>query len=162
MKRHSRHHFLLVIVASLSCYGQNCLARSNSAERAATITPDSNEPVSERPQIVRVQRLEMRNGVKYVNVGNSAGDFSLACSQSQDSCITPVSGVDYFLFTKETRWKFSGAKDVVTLKFFQDWSGTYKNQENVALVPAIRNNHNEWETEGAWGMYWLESWRAKQ
>ena len=161
MKRHSRHCFLLVILAYLSCFGQNCLARSNSAGAVPTNTPDSNEPISERPQIVRVQSLEMRNGVKHVNVGNSAGEFQLACNQSQQSCVTPVSGVEYFLFTAETKWKFSGAKDVVTLKFFQDWSGTYKNQENVALVPAIRTNNNEWKTEGAWGMYWLESWRAK-
>jgi len=128
---------------------------------SAAIFPESDEPISERPQIVRVQKVEVLSKIKYITVGNSNGQFSLACDQSQEACITPVSGVDYFLFTKETKWKFSGAKDLVTLKFFQDWSGIYNNKENIALVPAVRNQLNQWRTDGTWGTFWLESWRAK-
>jgi len=67
----------------------------------------------------------------------------------------------YFLFTKDTKWKFPGAKDFATLKFLNDWSGEYNNQENVALVPVVFNQANQWEINGDWGIFWLQSWQAK-
>ena len=135
---------------------------SNSTKAATLCVPDGDDPISIRPQIVRVQKIENRNGIKYIYVGNGNGSFSLVCDQEQESCITPISGMDYFLFNKDTRWKFSKAKEFATLKFFQDWSITYNNQENVALVPVFRNQSNQWETKGDWGIFWLESWNAKQ
>jgi hypothetical protein len=63
-----------------------------------------------------------------------------------------VPGKDYFVFSKTTRWQFPGATKVATLKFFQDFSVTYNDQENVALVPS----------DGPFGMYTLDSWRKME
>jgi hypothetical protein len=104
-----------------------------------------------RPETVRAESVRVVKGVKMLSVGNGQGHYQLSCNTSQDSCVTPVPDRDYLLFTKETRWKKPGAKDFLTLKWLQDWSGSYNNEENIALIPA--------DDEGtSIGIYWLHSW----
>jgi len=38
------------------------------------------------------------------------------------------------VFNKSTKWKFEGATKSVTLAWFQDWTVSYPNGENIALV----------------------------
>jgi hypothetical protein len=137
------------------------LSDKSQLKQTASNVPDSNDPIDTRPQIVRIEKIDIRNGVKYVQVGNNYGTFSIAGNQEHEYCITPAPGTDYFIFTKQTRWRFQGAKEFATLQFFQDWSYSYNNQENIALVPVIHDKTGEWRTCGHWGIFWLESWLAK-
>ena len=157
----SRHLGIMAALLCLAGCGQSNSTAHVPSPPPTTTTPTSNEPLATRPQIVRVQKVEVGADVTHIDVGNESGHFSLYCARKQDSCITPVSGGDYFLFTKETKWKFPGAKEPVTLKFFQDFSGSYNAGENVALVPVVRNQTNQYDTKGDWGIFWLESWEAK-
>jgi hypothetical protein len=54
------------------------------------------------------------------------------------------------LFTKTTKSKFPGATGSVTLEWLEEWSGTYNNQETVALIPAQGDRSQI-------GVYWLSS-----
>jgi len=108
-----------------------------------------------RPETVRGESVRIVKGMKMLTVGNTQGHYQLSCDAKQDSCITPVPGRDYLLFTKDTRWKKPGASDFLTLKWLQGWSGSYNNQENIALIPA--------DNEGITiGMYCLRSWNKNQ
>jgi hypothetical protein len=98
-----------------------------------------------------LERVSFVRGVKNLTVSNGEGIYALACNAGLNSCITPTPGKDYLLFTKTTRWKFSGATGYVTLDWLQDWSGAYKQQEDIALIPAEGDRTNI-------GMYWLVSW----
>jgi hypothetical protein len=161
MKTNSRNIlFFLFIIVLVGC-NQKHSDKSHPKQPTTSNVPDSDDPVEVRPQIVRVEKIDIRNGVKYLQVGNSNGTFSIAGNQEQENCITPAPETDYFLFTKQTRWRFSGAKGFATLELFQNWSIRYNNEENIALVPAIRDKNGEWRICGDWGIYWLESWRAK-
>lgn len=147
----------LVLTASIGCEG-----RFRKPPQAKTMeVPEGEDPILLRPQIVRVEKVEIRDGAKFVNVGNRNGTYVLACNQDQKSCVTPISGVDYFLFTKDTRWKFMGATEFATLKFLQSWEGEYPSQENVALVPVVQRKPKQWEITGEYGIYWMASWQAK-
>jgi hypothetical protein len=86
--------------------------------------------------VVRAEEVRIENGLKTLTVGNSQGRYRLWCNTKADSCVSPVPGRDYLVFSKTTRWRFPGAAEVATLKFFQDFSVTYNNQENIALIPA--------------------------
>lgn len=72
-------------------------------------------------------------------------------------------GMDYFLFTRETKWRFTDAEEPATLQFLQDFSIAYRNRENVALVPVVRGPSGHWEVASKTkvGIYWQESWQAK-
>lgn len=125
--------------------------------------PESSDPVYRRPQIVHVRGFEIKNGVKSVRIGNSLGEYYLSSSLADTTCVTPVIGVDYFIFTKDSRWKWEGAKDYVDLKFFNDWSYIYPNSINVAVVPAVKDGKNHWKMgNGGWGIYVLDSWKSNK
>src|SRR5437588_336208 len=79
-----------------------------------------------------VASVRVVKDVKMLSVGNGQGHYQLSCNTSQDSCVTPVPGRDYLVFTKETRWKKPGAKDFLTLTWLQGWSGSYPKEENIA------------------------------
>jgi len=104
------------------------------------------------PEIVRSEGVRIEKGVKMLTVGNVQGHYLLSCNTNQDGCVTPTPGQDYLLFSKTTRWKFPGAKDFMTLEWIQDWTGTYNNEENIALLPRDRHSPTRM------GMYWLRSW----
>ncbi len=70
-----------------------------------------------------------------LTVSNPQRRYLLSCNKTQDSCITPTPSRDY-LFSKATRWKFPSATGLVTLDFLEEWSGTYKNEENIELIPS--------------------------
>jgi hypothetical protein len=103
------------------------------------------------PETVQSEQVRIAKGVKLLTVGNAKGHYLLSCNTNLDSCLSPTPGKDYLVFTKSTRWKFPGAKDYVTLEWLQSWSGSYNNEENVALVPAEGGSTSI-------GMYWLRSW----
>jgi hypothetical protein len=106
------------------------------------------------PQIVRSERVQSDNrGVKTLTVGDTDSDYVISCDVNQGSCITPVPGKDYYLFTKN--WEFLGVKDSVTLESSQSWSGTYNHRENIALVPAEGDRTQM-------GVYWLNAWEDKK
>lgn len=47
-----------------------------------------------------------------------------------------------------------GAATTITLEFFQDWTVTYKDAENIGLIPEKSGGPSEL------GMYMLEAWKA--
>lgn len=150
---------LLLILGLLSC-----TSTKPTTPRAPSMSPAVKTPLpkDERgneltlPEIVRSERVQNDNGgVKTITVGNDKGEYVLSCNQEVNSCITPAPGKDYYVFNKTTKWQFPGATGYLTLAWLQDWSVTYKNGENIALIPT------EGDRQPAQiGMYWLSSWRA--
>jgi hypothetical protein len=114
----------------------------DAQQRNAGLTP---------PEVVRSKEVQIEGEVKTLTVGNEHELYHLTCNATLDSCVTPVSGKDYLVFSKTTRWQMPGAKVPLTLKFFQDFSVMYNNQENIALFPA------EPGTDSSFGMYVLLS-----
>lgn len=109
------------------------------------------------PEVVRSKNVHIANGLKTVTVSNLNGEYLLSCNiQASSGCITPIPGKNYLLFNRNTRFKMPGAKDVITLAFVQDWTVSYKEGENIGLVPE--------EPDGAgpagFGMYTLDSWSS--
>ena|ERR1700737_4888120 len=96
--------------------------------------------------------------VKHVTVGNAVGHYHLWCNSKAAACISPVPNKDYYVFSKETHWQFPGATKVADLAFFQDWSVTYNNQENIALVTVKKDDPI---VDDPFGMYALDSWEKK-
>jgi hypothetical protein len=150
--------FLLLVVDLLS--STSCSSpKVTPPDGAAKAAPDSigaatvpQEPDQELipPETVRAEEMRIVSGVKLLTVGNTQGHYHLSCNAKVDSCVTPMPGADYLLFSKETRWKMPLAKGCcATLQFFQDYSISYKDQENVALVPS---------NGPGFGIYILESW----
>jgi len=111
------------------------------------------------PEVVRSKSVHIANGLKTVTVSNANGEYLLSCNiQASSGCITPIPGKNYQLFNKNTRFKRPGAKDFITLAFVQDWTVSYKEGENIGLVPE--------EPDGAgpagFGMYTLDSWSGSR
>ena len=109
------------------------------------------------PEVVRVENVRLEEGTKIIIVGNDTGRYVLLCNIKAIGCMTPLPGIEYFVFTKDTRWKFSGATEFMTLKFIQDWTESYANTENIGLFPK-----NSGLGQGRFGVYIFESWAAKE
>jgi S1-C subfamily serine protease len=103
------------------------------------------------PEVVRSEGVQIESGVKTLTVGNAHQIYHLSCNATLDSCLTPTPDKDYLVFLKTTRWQMPRAKVPLTLKFLQDWSVAYNNQENIALFPA------DTDTDSSFGMYVLLS-----
>ena len=144
------------------CHLQDLRPVSDLERQRKAGVPDSADLVSMRPQIVHSEKMEVRDGAKFITVGNDSGTWALGCNQNQKTCITPVAGMDYFLFSKETKWKWPAATGSTSLALMQDWTGSYNNQENVALVPVSFDASKGWKMESEWGIYWVVSWTAKK
>jgi hypothetical protein len=142
-----------MIACSVSCSSQNPSSSGDSeAAPASTVDPSSQTPRPlTPPEVVHTQQVRVKNGVKTLTVGNSEGRYHLWCNVRSEGCVTPIPGKDYLVFTKTTLWQFPGAKKVATLEFFQSFSVSYSNQENIALVPADQSS-------AAFGVYALNSW----
>jgi hypothetical protein len=154
---------LASLLALLSCSStptRPASASSHTADAALTAAKQPDQQQQDDgvipPEIVRVEAVRIENRVKILTVGNVQGHYLTWCNADVDSCITPIPGKDYLLFTKATRWRFPGAKDFMTLKWIQDWSITYNNQENIALVPRDGGGPN------VLGMYVLRSWEKSK
>lgn len=146
---------LVVVLLSVGCL-VSCSSNSSSppAPKPATLSTQTvavPDPALVAPETVRVEKVVFVNGVKNLTVSNAEGRYALACNSDLDSCVTPVPGRDYLLFTKSTNWKFPGATGYITLEWIQKWSGTYNKEENIALLPAEGDRSKM-------GMYWLVSW----
>lgn len=149
--------FIVSVLFVVSCSGSPPKTASTNAQvkpaSGSSVVQPSLQQEAEGltpPEVVRSEEVRIEDGVKLVTVGNSQGHYHLSCNAKLDSCVTPVPGKDYLIFSKTTRWRFLGAKEVATLEFFQDWSVTYNKQDNIALVP----DHDH----GPFGMYMLLSW----
>jgi hypothetical protein len=94
-------------------------------------------------------------------VSGAAGSFVLVCNPAVNedsgvrSCRTPRPQRDYLLFRNNTKWLKKGGTQPLTLAFMQDYSVSYRQGENVGLLPA-----NDTEHEG-FCVYWLLSWEAR-
>jgi hypothetical protein len=93
------------------------------------------------PEIVRVENVRLEEGVKIIIVGNDNGRYVLSCNIKASGCMTPLPGIDYFVFKNDTRWKLQPeAKEFMTLQFMQDWTESYNDAENIGLM--ITNPHS--------------------
>jgi hypothetical protein len=60
------------------------------------------------PEIVRVENVRLEEGAKIIIVGNDNGRYVLSCNIKASGCMTPLPGIDYFVFKKDTRSLLSG------------------------------------------------------
>jgi hypothetical protein len=107
------------------------------------------------PEVVQVEKVDINStGVKTLIMGDAQGHYELSCNSDQKTCVTPSPGKNYLLFKKASKWKFPKAKDYVTLEWIQNWTGSYPDRENVALLPE----------DGGYpmGVYWFSSWKSSQ
>jgi len=81
------------------------------------------------PEVVVLENVQVEGDVKTVYVGNANKHYSLYCNVKAAGRITPEANKNYLLFTKDTRWKMPGAKDVISLAFVQDWTVKYNQEE---------------------------------
>jgi hypothetical protein len=148
----------LLAVAMLSCTSQAptpAAATTPIVNKKPALPKDENGMDLPIPEIVRSKKVSIEgSGVKTLTVGNANGDYNLFCNTKADNCLTPVPARDYYVFNENTKWKMSGAKDYITLKWVQDWTVKYNQAENIALVPVEGGAPQEI------GVYGLSSWRA--
>ena len=84
----------------------------------------------------------------------------LSCNIKASGCMTPLPGIDYFVFKKDTRWKLApDATEFMTLQFIQDWTESYTDAENIGLV--ITKPHSG-QGGPSFGVYIFESWTGKK
>jgi hypothetical protein len=55
------------------------------------------------PEFVRVENVRLEEGVKIIIVGNDNGRYVLSCNIKASGCMTPLPGIDYLVFKKDTR-----------------------------------------------------------
>ena len=164
------HYLIGAVLATALVTGCNWASKTTNANNTSPDvatepdTPDGGDPVSMRPQIVRLERIELESGTKIIYMGNRLGTYALACDEGQGQGISPSPVMSYFLFGPESRWRFPNAQEYTTLKGFQDWVGQYPKRDNAVLVAVVRDKSGHWErsSDGQWGIYWLKSWQARQ
>jgi hypothetical protein len=138
-----------------------CLLLSCQRTPTKSAKANSQNPASSveqgviAPEVVRSEKVHIENGLKMLTVGNANGHYLLSCYTEAGGCITPEPNKNYLLINKNTYWKMPGAKDFITLTFVQDWTVTYKEAENIGLVP--ENGGGPYEL----GMYSLLSWEQE-
>jgi hypothetical protein len=145
----------VLVVGMLSCTSQSPTpsAKTNATPSKPALPKDENGDVLPMPEIVHARQVHIGE-VKTVIVGNDNGEYTLFCNTKADNCLTPAPAKDYYVFNSRTKWKMPGAKDYITLKWVQNWTVTYNNAENIALLPAEGGAPDEV------GMYGLSSWKA--
>jgi hypothetical protein len=107
------------------------------------------------PDVVMVQSVRVLDGMKSVAVGNKKGSYTLTCNMKAAGCLSPLPGRSYYVFDKSTHWRMPGAKVLIGLDFVQDWTVSYKEAENIGLVPTDGGGPDEL------GLYMLGAWAAK-
>jgi len=138
--------FALVSTLFLALFTQSC-----SKKVIPPVQASANG--SGTADIVRLDGVSVEMEVKTVTLSNPNGKYQLRCMVAQENCITPAPGMRYLLFTKTSRWRFPGAKEDLTLEFIQDWTASYKNEDNVGIVPEFQSGGPK-----NFGVYWLVSW----
>lgn len=156
-----RRLLMMVVLIVFTCC---CSSTVTKPEQAATgqTSPSQASPTAQpkakddrEPEIVRVEKVINGPQVKVVLVGNKNGQYSLSCNANAESCLTPTPGVDYYVITKDTKWRLKGAEGEITLTFIQDFTVSYNNSENIGLVAVELNQR------GRLAIYWLNSWTGK-
>jgi hypothetical protein len=109
------------------------------------------------PEVVQSVKVEISDGIKVLTVANTSGRYVLSCNLEALGCVTPEPNKKYLLITKETRWRFPGATEDISLKFLQDFTVTYNKGENVGLIPHPDNSAGTGP-----GMFLLRSWTGSQ
>jgi hypothetical protein len=142
-------HLGCSILLGVLLTGPLCAA---SSEQGSGITP---------PEIVRVENVlnNLGKGGKIIIVGNDKGRYVLSCNIKASGCLTPLPGVDYFVFKKDTRWRMPSATEFMTLQFMQDWKESYNDAENIGLM--VTNPQAE-QGGPSFGVYVFESWTARK
>lgn len=145
----------VLVVGMLSCKSQSPTpsTATNPTPSKPVLAKDENGDDLPMPKIVPARQVHIGD-VKTVIVGNDNGEYALFCNTKASNCLTPAPAKDYYVFNSRTKWKMPGAKDYITLKWIQDWTVTYNNAENIALVPA------EGGAPDGVGIYGLSSWKA--
>ncbi len=119
-------------------------------------------PGAPEPEVVQLESVKTIQGTLHVTVGNVVGDYALVCRLDANgevgvqSCLAPRPQRNYLLFRKNTKWLIKGAKEPMNLEFMQNFSVTYKDAENIGLLPA-KNSEGE-----HFRLFWLSSWTAKR
>jgi S1-C subfamily serine protease len=127
-------------------------AQTHDADAPAQqVNPQQQNAGLVPPEVVRSEEVQIESGVKTLTVGNAHRRYHLFCNATLDSCMSPTADKNYLVFSETTRWQMPGAKEPLTLKFLQDYSVTYNNQENIALF------HADPDTDSSFGMYVLLS-----
>jgi hypothetical protein len=162
-----RVFFRTVWIAAALCSCSNAPKQSGAVAPlpAHLIASDGSlVPGAPEPEVVRLVKIENVGAEKHVTVGNVAGDYVLVCNLEVNnaekfalhSCLSPQPQKDYLLFREGTKWKVNGGQHPIDLKFFQDWSVSYNDGENVGLMLAKSKEPGE-----DFGVYWLQSWTVK-
>jgi hypothetical protein len=138
-KRNMRKNHLVVgaVTVLLSC----TMSAGNSTQSAVKAVSSANKKQSNvqadrvvPPEVVQCKNVRTSDGIKFITVTGKTDQYHLSCNLKAAGCITPESGKNYLLFNKTTRWKLPGAKDFMTLTWVQDWTVSYNQVENIALV----------------------------
>jgi len=82
------HKTVALTAALLLCLSPVCAAYGDDGSR---LTP---------PEVVRVENVRLEEGAKIIIVGNDNGRYVLSCNIKANGCMTPVPGIDYFVFKK--------------------------------------------------------------
>jgi hypothetical protein len=142
---------LLAATVLLSCSTAPKSAKANPQAEAEQQPTRQAVP----PEIVRSKNMRIANGLKILTMTNANGDYLLSCNlKAGESCITPEPRKNYLLFNRSTYWKLPGAKTFIDLAWLQDWTISYKEGENVALIPE--------DQSGGIGMYTVDAWNSSR
>jgi hypothetical protein len=90
------------------------------------------------PDVVQLEKAETSHDTDFLTVtmASTRNRYMLTCITKNAGCIIPAAHKNYLLFDKHARWMMPGAKEFITLKFVQDWTGTYSaSDDNIGLVP---------------------------
>jgi hypothetical protein len=156
---------LLTVGIVLSCSSSRTKPASSDSQTkpalGSTVQQPTRNPHGDGvvpPEVVRAEAVRIEDGVKTLTVGNDRGIYLLSCNTNQENCITPAPGRNYLLFAKTTRWKVApGAEEFMTLAWIQEWTCTYRHEENIALIPEdLQGGYR------AFGMYRLRSWNKNR
>jgi len=143
----------LLLIGILSCDSSKPTPTPVAPIAAKPVVRDEQGNELIEPEVVRSKQVQNDNrDVKTVIVGNANGEYVLSCNMKAENCVTPVPGKDYYVFNKTSKWRMPGATKSITLTWIQDWTVSYPNAENLALLPAGGGQPEEM------GMYWLDSW----
>lgn len=107
---------LMLTMGLASCTSTKAPAPVSEANVSAKPSQLDSVELSQLPRkIVRAEFVQNDNlGVKTLTVGNAEGDYVMSCNLGDCTCINPVPGKDYYLFTKATKKKVSGTDSYIT------------------------------------------------
>ena len=91
---------------------------------------------AQTPVTVTLEKADMGvDGWNNLIIKSQKARYVIGCDAKQPTCITPEPGEKYYLIDRHTSFTLPGATSPMTLAFLQDFYITYKNGENVGLIP---------------------------